>query len=35
MVCEVNPEHGEADGSTLRTFLEALADVLACSPRLR
>ena len=34
-VCEVNPEHGEADGSTLRNFAEALADALACSPRLR
>jgi arginase len=34
-VCEVNPDHGEADGSTLRTFVQALADALACSPRLR
>ncbi len=34
-VCEINPDHGEADGSTLRTFVEALADALACSPRLR
>jgi hypothetical protein len=33
-VCEVNPDHGEADGSTLRTFIGALADALACSPRL-
>jgi arginase len=28
-VCEVNPDHGEADGSTLRTFSEGLADVLS------
>jgi arginase len=28
-VCEVNPDHGEADGSTLRTFGEGLADVLS------
>lgn len=34
-VCEVNPDHGEADGSTLRTFVEALTDALAGSPRLR
>lgn len=28
-VCELNPDHGESDGSTLRTFAKALADVLA------
>lgn len=32
-VTEVNPDHGEGDGSTLRVFAEALADVLAASPR--
>ena len=34
-VCELNPDHGESDGSTLRTFAEALADALASSPRWR
>jgi arginase len=34
-VCELNPDHGEIDGSTLRTFAEALADALAWSPRWR
>lgn len=28
-VCEINPDHGEADGSTLRTFASELADVFA------
>jgi arginase len=28
-VCELNPDHGEFDGSTLRTFAGALADALA------
>ena len=28
-VCEVNPDHGELDGSTMRTFSQALADVLS------
>jgi arginase len=32
-VCELNPDHGESDGSTLRTFADALADALAASPR--
>jgi arginase len=32
-VCELNPDHGERDGSTLRTFAGALADALAASPR--
>jgi arginase len=27
-VCELNPDHGEGDGSTLRAFAEGLADVL-------
>lgn len=34
-VCEVNPDHGEQDGSTLRIFAEALAGALAASPRLQ
>lgn len=34
-ICELNPDHGESDGSTLRTFAEALADGLAASPRWR
>ena len=33
-VCEINPDHGAADGSTLRTFTSALASALAGSPRL-
>ena len=32
-VSELNPDHGESDGSTLRTFADALADALAASPR--
>ena len=32
-VCELNPDHGESDGSTLRTFADALGDALARSPR--
>ncbi len=32
-VCELNPDHGESDGSTVRTFAGALADALAASPR--
>ena len=34
-VCELNPDHGESDGSTLRTFAEALANAVASSPRWR
>ena len=34
-VCELNPDHGEGDGSTLRTFVEALGDAVAESPRWR
>ena len=28
-VCEINPDHGEADGSTLETLCDGLADVLS------
>jgi arginase len=28
-ICELNPDHGELDGSTLRTFNDALADILS------
>jgi arginase len=34
-VAELNPDHAESDGSTLRTFAEALADALSRSPRLK
>jgi len=34
-ICEVNPDHGELDGSTLRTFSEALADVVSSAIRFR
>lgn len=34
-VTEVNPDHGEGDGSTLRIFAEALAEAIALSPRFR
>ena len=34
-VAELNPDHGESDGSTLRVFAEALADALSASPRLQ
>jgi len=34
-ICEVNPDHGAADGSTLRVFVDALAEALGGSPRLR
>jgi arginase len=34
-ICEVNPDHGAADGSTLRLFVDALAEALGGSPRLR
>ena len=33
-ISEVNPDHGEADGATLRVFAQALAGALAASPRL-
>ena len=32
-VCELNPDHGESDGSTLQRFAKALADTIAASPR--
>lgn len=32
-VCELNPDHGESDGSTVRTFADALADAVAGSVR--
>jgi arginase len=28
-ICELNPDHGESDGSTLRTFVESLTRVLS------
>lgn len=34
-VCEVNPDHGLSDGSTLRTFVAALSDAIAAAPRFR
>lgn len=34
-IAELNPDHGESDGSTLRAFAETLADALSASPRLR
>jgi len=34
-VSEVNPDHGEGDGSTLRTFAATLAEALGSSSRLR
>jgi arginase len=34
-VTELNPDHGESDGSTLQTFVRALVDALAACPRWR
>jgi len=34
-ITELNPDHGESDGSTLRTFTENLADALSNCPRFR
>jgi arginase len=34
-ISEVNPDHGEIDGSTLQTFANALADVMAGVPWLQ
>ena len=34
-ICEVNPHHAELDGSTLRTFSGAVADILSGALRLR
>jgi arginase len=33
-ITEINPDHGESDGSTLRAFIEALTDTLSLSPAL-
>jgi hypothetical protein len=32
-VCELNPDHGQSDGSTVRTFAEELADAVALASR--
>jgi len=34
-ISELNPDHGEIDGSTLRKFIVALVDALASVPRLQ
>ena len=34
-ICEVNPDHGEPDGATMRTFNEGLADALSAAMRSR
>jgi arginase len=34
-VCELNPDHGDSDGATLRTFVAALAELIAQAPRWR
>jgi arginase len=34
-ICEVNPDHGELDGSTLRRFSDGLADALSAGERQR
>jgi arginase len=34
-ICELNPDHGLSDGSTLRTFVAALSDAIAAAPRFR
>lgn len=34
-ICEVNPDHGEADGSTLAAFTDALADCFGEAQRVR
>ncbi len=34
-VTELNPDHGESDGSTLRVFAQGLVDALASAPRWR
>jgi arginase len=34
-VCELNPDHGLSDGSTLRTFVTALSEAIAAAPRFR
>jgi arginase len=32
-ITEINPDHGNSDGSTLRTFCDTLADAIARAPR--
>ena len=32
-VCELNPDHGASDGSTLRSFNAAMSDAIAAAPR--
>lgn len=34
-VCELNPDHGASDGSTLRSFVAALSEAIAAAPRFR
>jgi arginase len=34
-ICELNPDHGESDGATLRAFIQALVKVLRDAPRLK
>jgi len=34
-ITELNPDHGEIDGSTLRSFAESLSEALSSSPRFR
>jgi arginase len=34
-ITELNPDHGESDGSTVRAFVDALVDLVAGSPRWR
>jgi arginase len=34
-ICELNPDHGESDGSTVREFSEAIADVITGAPHWR
>jgi arginase len=34
-IAELNPDHGESDGSTMRSFAESLADTFSGCPRLR
>lgn len=34
-ICEVNPDHGEADGATLQTFTDALAESFAAARRVK
>jgi arginase len=34
-ICELNPDHTESDGSTIRSFVQALAGILTPSPNCR